>query len=700
VDVVDVTIRNAGVITTTPWSVNNLVIGSNGVLQVVPMTQLSISAANVTVQSGGALVADRAGYSPGNGPGVGAYYAYQGYTLCGGGGHGGYGGSGSISNAFGGNVYDSQSAPNQYGSGGAYGVAILSGYGGGSIRLNIIGALQVNGRISANGGDGITSGGGGSGGSIWANASTLSGSGTMSANGGNGADSLGGGAGGGRIALIVTSNNFSGLLSAYGGSGANGGGAGPIYVQVSAPQTNQLIVDNGGHFGTNSVLQLAPSTTALIVRNGGSAAGSLPSTTYSSLFVGSNSWLNASGGAYAGIVNLNITGSATIQPGGAIVTDAMGSAPGQGSGAGRVVTSTPYTFVGGGGHGGYGGSISGSPTPIGGNIYDVTVSPNLNGSGGGQLLPNYLGGGGGGWIRLNVTGILQMDGRLSANGGNGSGLAGGGGGGSGGSIWLTLGKLSGAGSIAANGGNGGAGGGGGRISISFNTNSFLGALSAYGGGPSNWGGAGSIYIKTNNQPYPALVLDNGGNVGTNSGFNDFPISDVTVAAGAVASTPNGGIIHNLFVRSNGIVAPFTFAGSSQSLTLQGSATIDPGGAISLDGLGYGYGTGPGRGWGISSPPGAVRGGAGHGGLGAGNPLGTGLGGTYDSIIGPNQPGSGGGGSGSSFAPFGGAGGGALRLTMLGTARSPLTGGSQRMEKMAIHRQVGAQVARSGSRPAH
>jgi hypothetical protein len=664
---VDVTVRNAGVVATTTWSVRNLVIASNAFVQASagPLLLFNVNATgNVTVQAGGALLVDRAGYGPGTGPGAGGYFTSQNTILCGGGGHGGYGGGVSVTNTAGGNVYDSQTGPNIFGSGGGYGPSLLSGYGGGSIHITLSGALQVDGRLSANGGDAIgVGGGGGSGGSIWISAGTLLGNGTISANGGNGNDSLGGGGGGGRVALTVTSNNFIGTISAYGGGGANWGGAGPLYLQVySGPgATNQLIVDNGGHAGTNSAIQPALTSTALILRNGGAAVQNFPPMTFSTLFIGSNCWLRANtpGGNYPGQANLTVTGNATIQAGGGIVTDAMGSGPGTGQGAGRLVTATPYYYAGGGGHGGYGGGYAPNQF-VGGIYYDQPITPSLNGSGGGHLPPNYIGGAGGGWVRLTVNGTLQLDGRLSANGGNAAGF--GGGGGSGGSVWLTLGKLTGAGAITANGGNGASitsgGGGGGRIAISFNTNSFAGVISAYGGGPTNWGGAGSIYIRTNSAAYGTMVLDNGGNAGTNSGFLDIPTVDLIVAAGAISPA---GSVHNLLIRSNGTVAPFSFAGSPQNINVSGNATIEPGGAISLDGLGYGPGSGPGSGFGNYT---GIRGGGGHGGLGAANPIGRG--GSYDSITSPNMPGSGGGSaSGTSVAPFGGAGGGALNLTILG-----------------------------------
>jgi hypothetical protein len=335
----------------------------------------------------------------------------------------------------------------------------------------VSGTLQVAGVISANGGNGSgTGGGGGSGGSIWLTVGTLSGAGSISANGGSGADAVGGGGGGGRIYISCNNNSFSGNASAWGGGGANWGGAGTVYIQTYG-QNGQLILDNGGHVGTNTPLPSANSTD-VIVRNGAVVFQQYPPQTFASLLIGSNSWLTANpvpGNNYPGIVNLTLSGNATIQAGGGIVTDAAGSAAGQGSGAGHYYSSLSTYPCSGAGHGGYGANSTGNYT-AGGFTYDSTMSPVILGSGGGTFSSFSPGGAGGGSIQLNVTGTLQAAGKISANGGNGSGT--GGGGGSGGSIWLTVGTLSGSGFITASGGSGagsiGGGGGGGRIAISCN----------------------------------------------------------------------------------------------------------------------------------------------------------------------------------------------------------------------------------------
>jgi hypothetical protein len=663
---IDVLIRgNAVVIPSGAWTIGNLTIASNGLLLVSSaLSPINLTASgNVTIQAGGSLLADSAGYAAGTGPGYGLSYNDGSYRPCGGGGYGGDGANGASANAGGGMAYGSQTSPSDYGSGGGYvSTFSIGGSGGGAIQLNVGGILQVDGRISANGGNGSGSGGGGgSGGSIWLTTGILIGSGSITVNGGNGADSIGGGGGGGRIAIYPTANLFGGAISAYGGGGANWGGAGTVFLQPTG-QNGQLILDNGGHAGTNTLVQSA-SSADLILRNGaiGSASGSV---SFANLLMSSNAWLTAYRYSYSSpayTVIFSFSGNATIQAGSGIFTDALGYPRSQGSGAGQNDYNSPYP-CGGAGHGGYGASGTGNYA-AGGITYDSTTFPASPGSGGGSYSPYSLGGAGGGVIRLSVSGTLQVDGRISASGGNGSGS--GGGGGSGGSIWLAVGTLSGAGSIMANGGSGadaiGGGGGGGRISVGYTANSFGGLISAYGGGGANWGGAGTVYLKANLQNYGQLILDNGGNPGTNTTF-DTVSADLLVTGRAVGQWPNfSGSVRNLQIRTNSVLT--TVASTSpQTVNVTGNATIDAGGAISVDGTGSGASSGAGAG---ATYSGSIKGGGGHGGFGAANP--SGYGGAYGLIQSPVTAGSGGGnGSGSSTAPRGGAGGGALRLAVNGT----------------------------------
>ena len=657
-------------------SFGSLLVGSNAWLMasnanLSQTLDLTVSG-NATIQSGSGLIADGGGYAANNGPGHGSYYPSQPNYPGGGGGHGGYGAAWSGTNIGGGTTYDTIAAPTTAGSGGGgYSPYSIGGSGGGAMVIIVSGALQVDGVLSANGGNGSGNGGGGSGGSLNFTVGSLLGSGVFAANGGNGVDGVGGGGGGGMIAASFSqTNSFTGTISACGGSGANYGGAGTIYIRTNSLNQPLLIVDNAGHRGTNTPILSTYPPISLIIRNG--AAASVSQQTVANLLITSNAWL-VPGNNISGTVNLTVNGNATIQAGGGIVTDATGNPQNSGPGPGHGYGNSPWYPCSGAGHGGYGafGFTNQNQTP-GGITYDSTASPNNAGSGGGGYGPYSSGGGGGGYVRLQVTGVLQLDGVISANGGNGTGS--GGGGGSGGSIYLSIGRtgaFSGAGSITANGGNGanaiGGGGGGGRLAIyTLNnpgypplTNSFTGVLSAYGGGGWQFGGAGTIYFQTNGVGYPLLLLDNANHAGTNTSF-DFLSLNATIQNGAVGLLPvsGGWAPINLLVRTNGVLtAP---ASGSMRTVSANTVTIEAGGAISLDGSGYSQ-SGPGNGL----PGSNSRGGGGHGGYGGGNP--TGGGATYDSIQSPAMAGS----SGASYNSgppysYGGTGGGALSLSVFGT----------------------------------
>lgn len=164
-----------------------------------------------------------------------------------------------------------------------------------------------------------------------------------------------------------------------------------------------------------------------------------------------------------------------------------GEGPGGGSGGGPRTNSNSG---GGGGDGGSFGSSGGEGsynyvTNIGspGSTYgNERILPLIGGSGGGggggtTVYVGGAGGGGGGAILIASSGVLTINGIITANGGAGAkgennGYAGGGAGASGGSIRLIANTISGNGSISAAGGSGagsynsygsGAGGGAGRI---------------------------------------------------------------------------------------------------------------------------------------------------------------------------------------------------------------------------------------------
>jgi len=171
-----------------------------------------------------------------------------------------------------------------------------------------------------------------------------------------------------------------------------------------------------------------------------------------------------------------------------------------------------------------------------------------------------------------VTGTLILDGRITANGNNGS--AQGSGGGSGGSILLTLGGFSGTGLITANGGAGespsGGGGGGGRIAIYYTgpNSSFSGSLSAHGGSGANNGSAGTVYSQANNTKSNRLTIDNGGLNASNTVFA-VQSGDLILSGSALASPSSSSLsIGSLFIKSNSWLI---FSNANHSLT---TMTVD------------------------------------------------------------------------------------------------------------------------------
>jgi hypothetical protein len=657
-------------------NLNSLLVASNATLTLYnqhPYTAGGFTVSgNATIQAGGGLIADSQGYPAGQGNGSGGSAPVP--AVGGGGGYGGAGGNGATNGALGGRAgYETIISPTFPGSGGgSSGTTSIGGSGGGNVQLTVNGTLQLNGIISANGGNGTgTGGGGGSGGTVNLNAGLFSGSGSISANGGAGANSIGGGGGGGCIALVFNTNIFSGPITAFGGNGAFNGGAGTIYLKTNSVfQNGQLTVDNGGRTGAGTPIAFLP-TANLTVRNG--ALVDLPGSvfTFANVLVSSNSSMVVTNNG-ALILNAN---NLTLQSGCSISANAAGNAANGGSGAGHALSISPYFPGSGGGYGGYGGNATNSV--LGGlATFSTPTTPTTAGSGGGGIIPNSFGGNGGGVIELNVSGMLQLNGTISANAGNGAGT--GGGGGSGGSLKIVTGSLSGSGVISANGGNGvttiGGGGGGGMISVILSasgnalTNSFNGTYSAYGGSGANCGGAGTIFIGTNFNGQSLLIADNGGNIGTNTGI-------------AYSSFGNGLIVRNgaigcfslstedtaaLLITSNAWLVPRVNppagGGFNLNLSCEGNVTIQAGGGIIADSYGSPQNLGNGHGLVYGVLPYYAGSGGAHGGYGGASFTNAALGGVaFDSTTSPNQVGSGGGG-GQNIS-FGGSGGGYVSLTV-------------------------------------
>ncbi len=117
-------------------------------------------------------------------------------------------GSGASHGGFGGNsrdaiLYGDPLAPLHPGSGGAGSSWRVGGNGGGAVRIAATASVNINGTITANGGNGGIRSGAGSGGSVYITCETISGNGLVSAAGGESDyGDNGSGGGGGRIAVF------------------------------------------------------------------------------------------------------------------------------------------------------------------------------------------------------------------------------------------------------------------------------------------------------------------------------------------------------------------------------------------------------------------------------------------------------------------------------------------------------------------
>lgn len=128
--------------------------------------------------------------------------------------------------------------PRFYGSGGT----LVSG--GGQVSLDVTNRTHLDGTIDVSGEDhysSVSSGNGGSGGSILIKTETLSGFGLMQTSGGNTLTGCGGS--GGRIAVHIGSElSFVGQFSAAAGEAPNPGRSGVIFVEDHSTDTTKIVI--------------------------------------------------------------------------------------------------------------------------------------------------------------------------------------------------------------------------------------------------------------------------------------------------------------------------------------------------------------------------------------------------------------------------------------------------------------------------
>ncbi|MBT7281884.1 hypothetical protein HN832_00555, partial [archaeon] len=525
---------------------------------------VTISAGNFSLENGSLINSEGLGWKAGNGPG---------YPGC-------YGGLAPA----GGTTYGSITAPTDIGS-----ASGGSNNGGGAIILNVTGEFNFNGSLNSNGI--YVNGGGGSGGSIYITTRNITGNGTITANGGGTGSGSSSAGGGGRVSIILTNAtdfvSFTGTITAFGGNTASDAAAGTIYKETAsqAPETGTLIIDNNDRTMVLGVYTLMVNETVhqfsniTILNNGYLAVDGNDTLNFTNLnitgegpddsfivimnstgvsFPGefnisgytlilddyistTGNWIIKSDGgithsdnsnAETYKINLTIDGNLTIEPGGTIDVDGKGYDSGQGPG-------TPGGSSNGASYGGVGGDYACNGDSSRKTYGSITVPTKL-GSGSGGI------GVGGGAIKLNVTGITNVSGTISAEGTYNAG------GGSGGSIYLITGNLTGNGTISSIGGDddgGGCctGGGGGRIAIiltsSNDYNEFIGTIKTYGGNAGNTdGAAGTIYIEKVDEDYGELIIDNPDNRAICDGTSTLIWENVTGTTVGKVTIRNSGIL--------------------------------------------------------------------------------------------------------------------------------------------------------------
>ncbi|KAI3792745.1 hypothetical protein L2E82_06633 [Cichorium intybus] len=223
----------------------------------------------------------------------------------------------------------------------------------------------------------------------------------------------------------------------------------------------------------------------------------------------------------------------------------------------------------GGGYGGRGAACLMNDKKLpedvwGGDAYSWSTlqKPWSYGSKGGTTSRDVdYGGGGGGRIKLVVTSLIEMNGSLLADGGDGGTQ---GGGGSGGSIYLKAYKMTGNGDISACGGDGFGGGGGGRISTDIFSRHEEPKIIVHGGNsvgcPSNAGAAGTFYDAVTR----SLTVDN---------FNMTTDTDTLLM-----EVPYQPLMTNIFIRSFAKVSvPLLWS----RVQVQGQISVLEGGILSF-----------------------------------------------------------------------------------------------------------------------
>jgi hypothetical protein len=208
-------------------------------------------------------------------------------------------------------------------------------------------------------------------------------------------------------------------------------------------------------------------------------------------------------GVVIGVRDLEIAAATLTLERGTLISADDVTAGGHGSGSSTIKVGS------GGSYASPGGKNQGDTS------YGSLFKPQEPGSEGGAGSSADTAGKGGGVIIIKAT-LLQLDGKITVNGGDGD-RSSNAGGGSGGSIYLKVDNLVGKGEIIADGGRGDGGGScgsGGRIGISLTSRyTYSGSIRSASldcGSTQLNGGPGTIFISEikNKRTYTRLILDN------------------------------------------------------------------------------------------------------------------------------------------------------------------------------------------------
>ncbi|WP_413574730.1 beta strand repeat-containing protein [Bdellovibrio sp. HCB290] len=592
----DVVINGSVSFNSGTYNVNSLTVNATRTLTAlgdvsIPQGVIINAVAGVTVN--GTFTASGKGYIPGNvGPGGDGSNS---------GSHGGAGGRWSTPAGV---VYGNALSPVTLGSAGD------DGNGGGAIKI-VASALTVSGTLSA---DGITSiTGSGAGGSIWIIVDALAGSGAISAKGGGDSYAWSGG-GGGRIS-IMANNAFSGTISVAAGPADSAQDFLPeagtfLFRYKSSPNNIICNIPKGSNSKVGGTVFAADLPASL---NDFTLSGGCNLKIFGDLVCGGN--ISVTGASLLGVLGDVMSGygwtiaasNVTVDSSSAIHTNGLGY---QDGGPGNE-------YFPGGTHGGIGGT-----TVYNDGVTTETYSATLP-TYGNPNQPVQLGSAGGnsyagGALKLIVTGSLQLDGSVSANGEKAPLFSFGSG--SGGSVLLYAGSLSGAGVVSANGGDGtytnmygmtawSGGGGGGRVAFMVaGTNTFTGSITANGGagsgGSSTAGANGTVVNLTPAAATKLAVSTQPSTVARrNEGFATQPIFSVQDASSyqvplysgtisvsaytdATCTTPAAGILGGTLLSAYGLgkgvdlaydsIAAIYIKATSGSLTSACTARISVG----------------------------------------------------------------------------------------------------------------------------